>query len=197
MSHQLNTPPCRDPDELEHRRKVLEDVLEEYHRQKLVPNQNAIIKSMKHKGYPDYNRNKLFADRTALNSQSNYIRYFLPNYSAYQENINRLLQFVAEQCETLYHRTYTQSKKTTRTVSGPKGQTEVTEEVITAEDPQPKLMALNTLLRATKLMHEHSHGQNVHIGAVVLQKEFERMNADLEKLQQTQYNPKNLPVLKK
>jgi hypothetical protein len=186
---------------VEARRIILSEVIEEFARQKLIPNENAIIKTMIRRGYPDYNRNKLFTDKTMINSQSNYIRYFLPNYSAYQESINSILQFVTEQSQIQYHKVYTQSKKVIREELDKEGNiVKLTTNEITTELAGPKVWFLNTMLRAAKLMQDHAQGQNVHIGAITLQKEFARKDeiiAELQKQSENQYNPKNLPVLVK
>lgn len=155
--------------EIEKRQSVLADVILKIQTKNNVVVWQHILKEMKRSGYPEYTRMMLYTDRTALNSKNNYIRNFLPNYSAFQEEIAINLDWVINEAKRNYNKKWTQSIQTVRETKDGKFKIQT----IKTELAGPKKMFLDVVLKAVDLQQQHAGGQNVQIAAVVIQKELQ------------------------
>lgn len=155
--------------EIEIRQQHLSEVIQKIQGKNNIVVWQHILKEMHRSGYPGYTRMNLYTDRTALNSKNSYIRNFLPNYSAFQQEIAENLDWVINEAKRNYNKKWTQTIQTQRETKDGKFKIQT----IKTELAGPKKMFLDVVLKAVDLQQQHAGGQNVQIAAVVIQKELQ------------------------
>ena len=173
---------------MEQRQKVLAEIIYQFKRKNKIVTGPELVSVMRKK-YPGYNRTNLYTDRTALNAKNTYIRDFLPNYSAYQQDISELLDWIVAESQRNYFKTWVSKKTTTKETKDGEFET-VTE---SSEVAAPKKMFLEVMLKAIDLKQKHAQGQNVLIGAVVIQRELNNQKAQIKQLEAKAETVKETP----
>jgi hypothetical protein len=166
------------PEQIEYRRQILGEILESAAKNNDIINENYLLYKMHLHGFQNYTRNKLYHDRLTLDSQNNYIRNFLPRYSKYQEDINRELDAIREECIALSREEIIITKLVTRETKDGTFRTRITEK----GSPKLKAELLKIRAKVAELKQKHSEGQNINISAVIVQRELIAKKEEIEKL---------------
>jgi len=168
--------------ELECRRKILGVVIEEAKKRGDIINENYLLYHMKLHGFENYTRMQLYNDRLHFDSQNNYIMNFLPRYSKYQEEISEELDKIRDEAIELGRLDWIMKKVTTRETK----EGEFVTETITQADFRPKAEFLKIRAKVAELKQKHGDGQNIQIAAVIIGKEFQRLKAKIQKLEENE-----------
>ena len=161
------------------RQETLKQIIEEAKIRGDIINENYLLYQMTLREFPNYSRSKLYQDRLALDTQNNYIRDFLPNYSKYQEDINSELDSIREEAIELSKIPWVIKKTTSK-----KLQDGTTVHSVTQETGNQKYRTELLKIRAkvAELKQKHSEGQNINISAVIVQKELLQKKHEIEEL---------------
>ncbi len=163
--------------EIEARQLALGEIIEEAKNRKQPIDENYLLYHMRLNGY-EYTRSKLHNDRLALDSDNNYIRHFLPRYSRFQEEIIEGLNEIESQCIELGSRDWRIVKTIKKQTKDGEFYTIITEE----SGYRPKAEFLKIRIKIIELKMKHADGQNIQIGAVIIQKEFKQMKKKIQNL---------------
>ena len=155
-------------EEIQFRQKILGQIIEEARARDDIINENFLLMKMKSNGFPDYTRMKLYTDRLAIDSQNNYIRHFLPRYSAFQENINNKLDQLYDEATELARGDYIIKKTIVRETKDGTFTTEIEE----VGNKKLRLESVKIRAKILEIKQKHCEGQNVQIAAVVIGKEL-------------------------
>ena len=164
--------------EVEYRQTILSQVIEEAHNRKDIINENYLLYKMKLKGIENYTRTRLYNDRLTLDSKNNYIRNFLPNYSKYQDDINKELDSIRDEAIELSKTKWMIKRTITRET---KDGTYITESEETGNQKY-KSELLKIRAKVAELKQKHSEGQNINISAVIVSRELQNKKDEIEKL---------------
>ena len=166
-------------EELTHRQDTLGQVIEEAKNRGDSINENYLLYKMNMKGFKLYSRNMLYKDRLELDSQSTYIRDFIPRYSAYQQNINAMLDEIDGQAKAIFAEKIIITKITTKTDAD--GNTETTKSI---ESGNYKIKAemLKVRTKVAELKQKHAEGHNINISAAIIQRELINTKKEIDKL---------------
>ena len=171
--------------EIEARQLALGEIIEEAKNRKQPIDENYLLYHMRLNGY-EYSRSKLHNDRLALDSDNNYIRHFLPRYSRFQEEIIEGLNEIESQCIELGSRDWRIVKTIKKQTKDGEFYTIITEE----SGYRPKAEFLKIRIKIIELKMKHADGQNIQIGAVIIQKEFKQMKKKIQNLTEEKEQPK-------
>ena len=177
-------------DELAQRQDMLGEVIEEAKNRGDSINENYLIYKMVMRGFQTYTRKMLYTDRLALDSQSTYLKNFIPRYSEYQHGINDMLDDIEEKAKALFEEKIIITKIVKKDLAD--GTHETTK---TVESGNYKIKAemLKVRTKVAELKQKHAEGHNINISAVLIQQEIIDTKNEIEKLK----NENVIKVVKK
>lgn len=152
------------------RRKLVKDIIDQFtllHGR--PPREKEIIAELDQTGFLA-NHNIIYNDKKAIAANSSYLEdlFSVDNYSEYQADNRKWIDFTINKAAELLERSWTSSKTITReTKDG-----EFTEEVTTEEISSPYAQFLRIIQDGIKLREEHADGKNKKLGVIKLAKKL-------------------------
>ena len=180
--------------EIKYRQKALGDIIEDAKKRNDIINENYLLYHMQMRGIEDYTRSKLYHDKLDLDLQNNYIRHFLPRYSRYQQEINDELDKIHDDAVALGQMDF-------KIVKTHRKQTKNGTFVTTIEENgnwKLKTESLRIRTKVAELKMKHGEGQNIQVGAYMLQKDLQKKKDEIARLAEENHdlkitNAKSLP----
>lgn len=172
-------------EDIEVRRQALLDVILETRKKRKLLTRKAMIDGMKKKGF-DVDVATLYRDRTALNRTNNFVRDLAEsNYSAIQEDIQEVLDWVEQEAERQYRKTWTNSKTVKKEIPTNEGLVEIEEVTTTGEVAAAKAAFLKIIKEVQELKNKLIHGENIQLSVALLKDKIRKLESENEELKKS------------
>lgn len=123
--------------------------------------------------------NTIERDWQEINAENTYVKDLATkNYSLLTRQSAQFLEWVKMEAKKNYDKTWTQGRKITRTITTPKGDTEVIEDTTTAELAAPKAQFLRLAMDAEKLINDINNGRACDLSVVMMADTFRSMETE-------------------
>lgn len=173
------------------RRRALMKIMGDFRKEGKLANRSTLQKPLEQAGFPA-STGTIYRDITLINRENTWVKDLVEsNYSAFQEHISDMLDFVEQEALDNYNKKWTLDKKTKRVVSNSKGEFESLEETTTQEMAAPKVQFLEIIGKVQQLRMKHTHGDNINISAALLSAELQ----DAKDKLQSQTSNKETPIV--
>lgn len=164
-------------DDIAIRRQYTRNIIEEFSsKHGRPPREKEIIEQLQLIGF-SASHHIIYNDRKAISASSTYLEdlFSIDNYSQYQEDNRKWIDFTIEKASELLEKKWTGSKRISKTTpNGP-----LTEDIITAELAGPYAQFLKIIQDGIKLREEHADGKNRKLATVKLGKKLRRTEEEL------------------
>jgi hypothetical protein len=142
---------------------------------------NTVFSLIRAQGF-DVEEGTVYRDIVLINRENSWVRDLVEsNYSAMQEHISEMLDFIEKEALENYSKTWTMNRTVKKIGTTSKGEFESEEETTTQEMAAPKAQFLMLIGKVQELRMKHTHGDNINISAALLSRELQEAKESLKK----------------